>query len=411
MEGFMKFNKHILLIMLLCIPLPTSPMGVGFKAFLRASRNSLNAWSKATHTKLAVLKSQPKFRLAVGAVATLGIAGSINYKYPAFLDPCRNKFAHVRFTLTQPKKTSLWERERINRLLDQHSDDIKTMFYSRGLKEKDRENKTGASHVPNHPEVVEFPWLPGYFIKTDPTRVEGARTIDDCIQKYKLRHVGVAEKWLYTPSAHLSQEPLVVAKKVEFVEGGSQINLKQAKDLCCVLRNAKYQGRYHYWDFSGGNLAPTPDGRLVFFDTESSSFVGFRDLGEPFIRLRRMAQDKETAQFFTQQLAEVDPVLFVSHDLNRRIGLLHRALIKLGCYEQEQAKNEIRKDFQRYVPSLDKEGVAEYERLLNQHFEWVGHPKSNPEHLTQEQRTLIAQLFKENYMDDKRIFEYSDALR
>lgn len=366
--------------------------------------------ARSAKQHLGNLKPQTKMRLTVG-VTSLAATGLLysqtsnffksqvpNQQMPPMV---KGEFVSAKNECTSPNRTSDEERAKINQLLDQHCDDIALMFelcYSFMTYEQ-RENKTGARYIDG--TVVEFPWLPGYVIKTDPSRVEGAQAFADCIEKYNLNHVAVPEKWLYKiPLRYrittLGQyQFLVIAKKIERkAEANCAINLEQARDLCCVLRNTRYQGGY-YCDFQPSNLFQTTDGQIVFIDTETGGFGAI----SPALALIMCATtmkitDDRVSEFLGQQLAQVAPDCYVNVILNERLSLLALAARRLG-YEKNHAYEEVKKNLQHYVASLDERAIALYEEKVKASVDCMYEQyKSSPEALTKEQSELIKTVFK-----------------
>lgn len=349
----------------------------------------------------AAKATQSKMFLAASALVTGGL---LYYKYSNFLNP---QTTHTAQQFLPPvtnghvsvknERTSDEERARINQLLDQHADDIAVMFYNNTMAREDRERKTGARYVTDH-AIVEFPWLPGYLIKTNPSRIGGAQVFLNCIEKYNLKHVTVPEKWLYkipasinTQGAFFKDGFLVVVKKIEHKdEAACVINLAQAQDLCCVLRNTQYQGRY-YSDIKPENLFQTPDGRFVFIDTEDGSFLGTKP-AMIYCSMMRLADDK-VSQFIDQQLAQVEPEFYIDYVLQHNIELLALAARRSGC-KKENACELVKKNLQHYVASLNKQARAKYEESVKASVDYnYKQHKSDPEALSAKQRQLIKTIF------------------
>jgi hypothetical protein len=192
----------------------------------------------------------------------------------------------------EAEKTSPEERLRINQLLDQHADEIiHKMPYSGG--------------------VMEFSWLPGYLIKKENSRIKGAQAFSDCIQKYGLQYVTVSEKWSHEISLNVKHKRsvkkielnLAVVKKSEGDHKGT-LNLAQARDLCCILRNTKCFSGYYY-DAHRNNLLYDTVGRVVLVDTEKRSFLSSTAL-TGLENLLMLTDDDEVKMFIKQQIDEVE---------------------------------------------------------------------------------------------------------
>lgn len=126
---------------------------------------------------------------------------------------------------------------------------------------------------------IEFPWLPGYFIKRDIRRIEAAKAFSDCIKEHKLNHLMVPEKWVYKiPVPELKdtyKANFVVAKKLKGTHT-KMIPLDHVKQFCILLNNAKYNSEYGeciFWDLKQDNLLSCDDGRTAFIDTELAGFA------------------------------------------------------------------------------------------------------------------------------------------
>ena len=166
-------------------------------------------------------------------------------------------FAMCSSGLPTQEKSDQQDRKIIAHLIDEHIDEI-------------------ATHVLATLECHEFPWLPGYYIKSNYfNRIEGAQALTQGIVQHDLTLLVVPEKWLHPIArdhcpARFAQEGVVVAKKIE---GKHQqtMTLPQAKQVCALLKYAKLNGN-HYSDTHDANLIFCTDGRVAFIDTEAKSF-------------------------------------------------------------------------------------------------------------------------------------------
>jgi len=202
--------------------------------------------------------------------------------------------------------TSAEERARINKYVDNFINKMDEVAISHIFTEQ---HKVTSSF---NPDPIAIPGAPGYFIKTDSSRVVGAKAFSDCIEKHKLQHVVVAEKWLYEipdnirKKHKISEKFLVVAKNVERAGGGRKsINLFQAKDVCCLLRNAHCFGRY-YLDLTDENVFCDSADRLAFVDMERKGFDGPTPVGGLKMLSIKRNVDADAREFVEQELAEVD---------------------------------------------------------------------------------------------------------
>lgn len=190
--------------------------------------------------------------------------------------------AHSTSKCYQDKPISLAERIRVTKLLNDHADEVKHVFRSK-----------------------EFSWLPGYYIKTDKTRIKGAQALNNCIKKFGLKFVVVPEKWVYKipKPEYLGNQHLVIAKKLTETSGPKEMSLEQAKEVFCLLRNAQYEGLY-YADTDIENLLFCADGRIGFIDTETRGFLQYPWDGlKELMTYRRKSPEAEA--FLQQKLAQV----------------------------------------------------------------------------------------------------------
>lgn len=130
---------------------------------------------------------------------------------------------------------------------------------------------------------TEFPWLTGYYLKGDSSRVACAQTLLDYIKKNDLKFVTVPEKWLHPHQIDMKRRAkmpvhslykddpyIVIAKKLDGNHFGT-MNLEQAVDMCSILTQAHYNG-FYYEDIKDENLLYCSDGRVGIIDTESRGF-------------------------------------------------------------------------------------------------------------------------------------------
>ncbi|MDR3549817.1 MAG: hypothetical protein P4L31_00240 [Candidatus Babeliales bacterium] len=200
------------------------------------------------------LKPQTKLALAAGTIAA-PTAALFYHQMPLQLGATTQ--AQTPQATFQPKpdeKTSMEERARIAKLIDEHIDEVLQILKNEGTK--------------------EFTWLPGYFVKHNASRLDGSKILSDCIKKNELTYVTVPDKWVYAVSKKhdsLRYKDLIVAKKLEGRLDGT-MNLAQAQDIATLLKHAKY-GKYGYYcDAHSANLLFQTDGRVGFIDTESRGF-------------------------------------------------------------------------------------------------------------------------------------------
>lgn len=209
----------------------------------------------ATAVKKQIVNLKPQTKLAFAAGTIAAPTALLYHQRPLqFGTTVHAQTAHVTPQSKQDEKTSPEERARIAQLIDEHIDEVLQILKKEGTK--------------------EFTWLPGYFVKHNISRLEGAKIFSECIEKYELKCVTVPDKWLYEiPKARQTRmSQLIIAKKLEGTLDGT-MNLAQAQEVSTLLKHAKF-GKYgsYYCDAHNQNLLYQTDGRVGFIDTELRGF-------------------------------------------------------------------------------------------------------------------------------------------
>jgi hypothetical protein len=125
---------------------------------------------------------------------------------------------------------------------------------------------------PSFETVKKFTWLPGWMIKMDTSRIEGAKKIADAIKNRNSNLLCVPYKEPYIINNFMMQkyplipEALVLVKEIKGTHDGI-INLEQAKQLDGLIEDT------YYYDLHSSNLIHTKDGKIAIIDTESKSFA------------------------------------------------------------------------------------------------------------------------------------------
>jgi len=254
-EVIMNISKRLRLCALILIG--TAPLAPSMHGMQRAKIFVAQA---ARAAKNHGVKFKPQTRLALAAgnnIQTTSAPLFYAQKPLLFYTTTQVKAAQttIKNSPQQGGQTSPGERARITKLIDDH------------ITEVTQEMKLVTT-------VAEFAWLPGYILKKNTDRIEGAKIFSGIIDKHNLKFVTIPEQWIYTipPQRNAPRDKhLVVAKKLEGTFS-KPINLEQAQDIATLLKYARYKGEY-YGDTHNGNLLHQANGKIGFIDTEAS--LGF----------------------------------------------------------------------------------------------------------------------------------------
>lgn len=147
--------------------------------------------------------------------------------------------------------------KKVVELLDAHSDELRVMLQS---------CEKYPIHCPTELGVRSFAWLPGYIVKYNSGRIEGAKMMQDCIEVGKLDRLLVPLKYLYhVKGSSVTENCLVIVPKVRRAPP-RKLSLIEVKQLCTLIYELGY------WDIYSENLFITKSGKIVLLDTELRSF-------------------------------------------------------------------------------------------------------------------------------------------
>lgn len=161
-----------------------------------------------------------------------------------------------------------------------------------------RENLTNAGfdlykRRPRGLVVASHPTIPGYLIKlfindlphseqveNYVRRIEGARKVQEFINKKHLKHIEVPDKWLYHLKPNdLGLEYLLIVQEIDILDAFDstqcyeKIDTDVLKEFCLVIKN------FRGLDSIVKNMPFTSHGKIAFIDTEH--WASYR---EPFLR-------------------------------------------------------------------------------------------------------------------------------
>lgn len=234
----MKLSKLLRISTLTLSTLSVAPSMQGMQRLRSVFAQAATAIKK----QAANIKPQTKLALTAGTIAATSTILYNNQKHLSLNTIVFAQQAHIAPAPKQSEQISPEERERVNKLIDEHYDEVQKIWV-----------------------LHQFKWLPGYIVKRNTSRVEGAKILAGCIKEYDLKYVTVPDKW--------EHRGFVVAKKLEGTHY-TTMNLAQAQDVATLLKCAKCNGG-HYHDLHNGvngNLLFCYDGRVGFIDTEAHGF-------------------------------------------------------------------------------------------------------------------------------------------
>ncbi len=114
-----------------------------------------------------------------------------------------------------------------------------------------------AKEVATGPKVMQFNWLPGWYIKAGTERIEGAKKLSRAITDLGYCNFMVPQKYRYQG---LDKQKYTIAKAVPI--SNKTLTLLELKQLI------KISQRSGFIDAHGGNVKKTANGKVALIDTE-----------------------------------------------------------------------------------------------------------------------------------------------
>lgn len=190
----------------------------------------------------------------------------------------------------------------VKALLDEHQEELLTAFDSCQPDVCVRKHR-----------VYEFPWLPGYLVKTHISRIFGAQRARTCIKENNLDLLIVPDKWVYT----LAGKTFIIVRKLNTIKW-RPLNLRQVQQLWTFVLKTDYT------DLHAGNYIFLENDRIALIDTETRSYGlrTFKALSRFIINHYPFHYEEDAFKYVLQELARLVPkdITHIPHTMIAKKG-------------------------------------------------------------------------------------------
>jgi hypothetical protein len=154
-------------------------------------------------------------------------------------------------------------------------------------------------------------WLPGWLVKYDSSRIEGAKEFAKTIDEMKSKKLFIPRKFSYQVPKDVTLKPWDTGRRTiaEFIPDSQEPFTKE--DLKEVMRFSK---KREWIDPHKGNLIKTPDGRIAITDTKPQYINASRQLYNPqtikwliINKVYGLNLDSDAREYATQKYQEYNP--------------------------------------------------------------------------------------------------------